>query len=249
MAATKHPVAIVTGAGSGIGRAVALELDRRGCVQVLAGRRMDALRETGQMLSGAWLAKRCDVADPSECDRLVEETAHEFGRVDVLVNNAGDAPLAPIAKHTPDVIKRTFEINALGPAYLIAAFWRVLERQIAGERGADASVRGPCIVNVSSMASLDPFPGFFAYAAAKSALNSMVRSCHKEGQALGVRCFGVAPGAVETEMLRGLFTEAAIPREVTLRPEDVARVVGECVAGDRDEEAGTTIPVRAGVAG
>ncbi len=204
---------------------------------------MDALRHTGALLPSAWLARRCDVADPSECDRLVEETVHECGRLDVLVNNAGDAPLASIAQHTPDVIRRTFEVNALGPAYLIAAFWRVLERQVTSERGADANVRGPCIVNVSSMASLDPFPGFFAYAAAKSALNSMIRSCHKEGHALGVRCFGVAPGAVETGMLRGLFDERAIPTAMTLRPEEVARVVGECVAGKRDAEAGTTIPV------
>jgi NAD(P)-dependent dehydrogenase (short-subunit alcohol dehydrogenase family) len=242
MAATMRLVAIVTGAGSGIGRAVALELDRRGCALVLAGRRLDALRETGQMLSGAWVGKRCDVADPSECERLVEEAAHEFGRLDVLVNNAGDAPRATIAGHTPDVIKRTFEVNALGPAYLIAATWRVFDRQRA------KGWSGGCIVNISSMASLDPFPGFFAYAAAKSALNSMIRSCHKEGQQLGIRCFGVAPGAVETGMLRGLFDETAIPREATLTPEAIARVVGECVVGHRDAEAGTTIPVPSGLA-
>lgn len=256
-------VAIVTGAGSGIGRAVAAELSARGHLVVLAGRRVDALRATGATLRGPWVAKHCDVADPSECDRLVEETSHEYGRLDVLINNAGDAPLASIANHTPDVIKRTFDVNALGPAYLIAAAWRVFERPppIAGgpehvhagtmehERRATSKddVRGQnprrCIVNISSMASLDPFPGFFAYAAAKSAMNSMIRSCHKEGQALGVRCFGIAPGAVETSMLRGLFSELAIPPERTLRPEDVARVVGECVAGARDEESGTTIPV------
>lgn len=257
MPATSHPVALITGAGSGIGRAVALELTRRGFFTVLAGRRLDALRATGAMLPGPWLAKLCDVADPSDCERLVEESAHECGRLDALINNAGDAPLAPISHHTPDVIKRTFDVNALGPAYLIAAFWRVLERRrpaehdarasaplpLPSEHEARASARSPCIVNVSSMASLDPFPGFFAYAAAKSALNSMVRSCHKEGHPLGIRCFGVAPGAVETSMLRGLFDEKAIPLNATLRPEDVARVVGECVAGVRDAEMGTTIPV------
>lgn len=257
MPAPAHPVALITGAGSGIGRAVALELSRQGYLTVLAGRRLKALRETGELLPGPWLAKRCDVADPSECDHLVEESAHECGRLDALINNAGDAPLAPISHHSPDLIKRTFDVNALGPAYLIAAFWRVLERRrlsehdahasasspLPSEHDAQASASSPCIVNISSFASLDPFPGFFAYAAAKSALNSMIRSCHKEGQSLGIRCFGVAPGAVETTMLRGLFDEKAIPPNSTLRPEDVARVVGQCVAGKRDAEMGTTISV------
>ena len=99
------------------------------------------------------------------------------------------------------------------------------------------------MVNVSSMATQDPFPGFFAYAASKAALNLMARSCATEGREHGIRAFAVAPGAVETDMLRAAFGEDVIPREQTLDPDTVARVIVECVTGERDAQNGDTIPV------
>lgn len=238
MPISTRPVAIVTGAGSGIGRAIARVLDASGHALVLAGRRREVLEETGRSLGGEWMARTCDVSQAEECEGLVGECVARFGRLDVLVNNAGEAPLAPIGAHTAEMIRRAFEVNAIGAACLIAAAWRVFERQHRDGLADGTRWAGGCVVNIGSMASLDPFPGFFAYAASKAAMDSMIRSCHKEGAGMGIRCFAIAPGAVETAMLRGLFDESTLPQDAVLEPEDVARVVAECVCGAREGERG-----------
>jgi NAD(P)-dependent dehydrogenase (short-subunit alcohol dehydrogenase family) len=98
-------------------------------------------------------------------------------------------------------------------------------------------------VNVSSIATVDPFPGFFAYAASKAALNLMTASAAKEGANVGIRAFAVAPGAVETPMLRASFDAKAVPPEACLEPESVARVIVACATGLRDADSGRVIPV------
>ena len=168
-------------------------------------------------------------------------TQQAFGRLDGIVSNAGWAPCMPIERHTPEIIRQTFEVNALGPAYLFAAGWKQFHAQNTKDHGAGNKVSGGCIVLVSSMATLDPFPGLFAYAAAKSSLNSMARSALAESSDLGIRCFVVAPGAVETTMLRGVVDRDLLPTERALLPEQVAEVIAECVAGLRDEQVGQTL--------
>lgn len=229
-------VAVVTGAGSGIGRAVAEALSDRGLALVLAGRREPPLRETGARLRGPWEAVVCDVADPASATRLVAAAVARFGRLDVVINNAGVAPSLPVGEHTPEVLREVFAVNALGPANLIVAAWRRFEEQARGGSS------GGCLVNVTSMASVDPFPGFFAYAASKAAANMLITSAHLEAPP-GVRCFAVAPGAVETEMLRKIIGPDRLPRERTLSPETVAAVIVDCVEGRRDAEAGRVIQV------
>jgi NAD(P)-dependent dehydrogenase (short-subunit alcohol dehydrogenase family) len=91
------------------------------------------------------------------------------------------------------------------------------------------------------MATLDPFPGLSAYAASKSALESLTRSIQIEGRAHGIRAFTVAPGAVETEMLRQVVSKEDLSPQRAHDPMDVARVIGECVSGRRDVEMGKTI--------
>ncbi len=229
---TNQPVAIVTGAGSGIGRATASALSAAGYCLALVGRRTEPLEQTAALLSTASLVCAADLRDPGAIVPMISDIALHFGWIDVLVNNAGDAPLASIDRSTPELIDETYRVNAIGPANLIAAVWPHFQQRRSG-----------CIVNVSSMATLDPFPGFFAYAGAKAACNLMARSCAKEGRAIGVRAFAVAPGAVETPMLRKNFSERAIPPRKCLLPEQVAAVILECVLGRRDADNGTTIPV------
>jgi NAD(P)-dependent dehydrogenase (short-subunit alcohol dehydrogenase family) len=234
MNARESPVALITGAGSGIGRATACLLGTHGYRVVLAGRREAPLQETARGLPTAATprVKVADVGDPRQARALVDHTVHEFGRLDVLVNNAGEASLHAIGETTTDILDRSYRVNALGPANAIAAAWPVFARQNSG-----------CIVNVSTIGTLDPFPGFFAYASAKAAMNVMVRSCATEGRAIGVRAFAVAPGAVETAMLRANFDEKRVPSASCLAPDDVARVILECVTGARDAENGRVIVV------
>ncbi len=233
-------VALITGAGSGIGRATALLLAADGWSVALVGRRRQLLEEVATEIGddARVLTIGCDIAVPEHAVGAVEETVERFGRLDALVNNAGYAPLAPIDRTTPEMIEECFGVNAVGPANLIAAAWPVFMRQAMRAGGAEARAT---IVNVSSMATKDPFPGFFAYAAAKAGVNLMAVSCAKEGAAIGVRAFAVAPGAVETPMFRGLFSEQAVGRERTLTPEHVAAVIAQCIRGERDAENGRVI--------
>lgn len=233
MTTTTTPVALVTGAGSGIGRATAILLAARGYDLALTGRRPERLRETAALLgAGRALELPADVADGADAAAIVDRTLDRFGRVDALVNNAGSAPLLPIEAHTPGVLDEVYRTNAIGPAITIARAWPVFKRQRSG-----------CIVNVSTMATIDPFAGFFGYASSKAAVNLMALSCAKEGKAFGVRAFAVAPGAVETQMLRALFPESQLPRSRVMPPERIASVIVECITGDHDDRNGQVIVV------
>lgn len=233
---TETPVAIVTGAGSGIGRAVCGLLANAGYRLSLVGRREEKLQETMSEIDARsaappeMLILSADVTNAQQAMSAVDMTAQQWGRADALINGAGVAPLAAIDRTDEDLLYRTFAVNTFAAAYLIARIWPVFRKQ-----------RGGCIVNISTMGTADPFPGFFAYAAAKSAVESLTRSAVKEGASFGVRAFSVAPGAVETDMLRANFSERQIPRQRTLDPLDVAHVICDCVLGRRDGEAGSTI--------
>lgn len=229
---SSSPVALITGAGSGIGRATAILLASHGYALVLVGRREAPLRETASLAGAAdsALILPADVGDAAQISAAVDAAAERFGRLDALVNNAGYAPLLPIDRTTPDIIERTYRVNAIGPACAIARAWPIFVRQRSG-----------VIVNLSTMGTDDPFAGFFAYAASKAAVNLMARSCAKEGAAHNIRAFAVAPGAVETPMLRALFSEATIPPSACLAPEEVAAVIADCILGRRDADNGRTI--------
>jgi NAD(P)-dependent dehydrogenase (short-subunit alcohol dehydrogenase family) len=239
-----HPIALITGAGSGIGRAVAVMLARHGWGLGLVGRCRERLDETAELCreqgSDAPAAVlSADLADAASPARIMAWVDSTFGRLDCLVNNAGTGELRPIAETTMELLQRTFAVNAFAPALLIAAAWPIFQRQSREEPRANS----PSIVNVSTLGTSDPFPGLSVYAASKSALESYVRSLHNEGGRLGIRAFAVAPGAVETPLLRSVFDEAVIARDRTLKPDDVAQVIVDCILGRRDAEAGRTIRI------
>lgn len=227
------PVAVITGAGSGIGAAAAARLARRGWRLVLAGRDEAKLTAAAGALPCAPDAVRCvptDVADPDSVRALILAADSAFGRLDALINNAGEAFLAPIEKTGTAELERSYAVNALGPAYAIHFAWPIFARQKSGR-----------IINTSTKGTIDPFPGFFAYAAAKSAVNSMARSCAKEGARLGVKAFAVAPGAVETGMLRSMWSPQQLKPDMCLAPDDVAAVIESCAIGARDADNGKTV--------
>ncbi len=239
MTQSLQPVAVVTGAGSGIGRAVALLLAQGGHDVVLAGRTQAPLEEVAGAIetatSGASrsLVIPTDIGRSEEVERLIRTTDQEMGRLDVLINNAGRADLLPIERTDPEIIRHSFEVNAIGPALAIHLAWPIFKRRKSG-----------CIVNVSTAGTHDPFPGFFAYAASKASVNLMAKSAANEGKSIGVRAFSVAPGAVETPMLRGIFNTKTVPTQACLTPEQVGNVILDCVTGRRDGDNGKTILIR-----
>lgn len=236
-----RPVAIVTGAGSGIGRASAAMLGARGFSLVLVGRGREALEATAALGAALGAAQAsvvtADMGEPGSPGRVVSAALGAFGRIDVIVNNAGMAPSEPVASHGWKDLERLYRVNAIGPARLIAEAWETM----ASQHGREGSIAR--VVNVSSMATVDPFPGLTNYAASKAAVNLLTKGCANEGRECGIRAFAVAPGAVETAMLRAIVGEEQLPRSATLRPEQVARVIVACATGERDEENGSVILV------
>lgn len=224
--------ALITGAGSGIGRAVAIALGNSGYALALVGRRREPLEETAE-LTGApeTLVLTADVSKSDEAAAVVADAAAGLEGLSVLVNNAGRGEVVPFAAMTARVWDEAIGVNASSAAYCTIAAWPSL-----------LEARGT-VVNIASMAVYDPFEGFMAYGAAKAAMAHLTVSCAKEGHAAGVRAYCICPGAVETPLLRSAFDESQIPRTATLRPEDVAAVVLACVRNERPGDNGRTIPV------
>jgi NAD(P)-dependent dehydrogenase (short-subunit alcohol dehydrogenase family) len=229
MVEQQGPVAIVTGAGRGIGRAAAVELAGRGYRLALAARSEDQLRQTAER-AGRGVAMVTDVTVPEQAERLVERTVEEFGRIDAVVHCAGLAPAVSAERMSVEQWREVIETNLSSAFYLAHAVWPVFRKQLGG-----------VIVHISSPACRDPFPGFAAYGAAKAGLNLLSLVLAREGQAIGVRVHTIAPGAVETEMFRALASETQWPKERTLDPAEVARVIGACVSGELRHTSGEVI--------
>ena len=222
-------VALITGAGRGIGKAAAIELARRDYVLALAARSPEPLDETARSI-GAAFVHAADVSDAAQVNELIAKTLEKFGRIDAVVHCAGVAPAVTVEQMTDAQWHDVINVNLSSAFYLGRAVWPTFRKQHSG-----------VIVNISSFSSRDPFPGFAAYGAAKAALNVFSLVLAREGREIGVRVHTIAPGAVETEMLRGLLTEQQLPREKTLDPADVARVIAQCLDGDLRHTSGEVI--------
>ena len=225
------PVALITGAGRGIGRAAAVELARAGYDLVLVARTASDLTETAHLAARGTVVP-LDVTDADAVENCVRNTAHEHGRLDAIVHCAGLAPVKSIDEMTVAQWRDVLDTNLSAAFYLCRAAWPHFKTQNSG-----------VIVNISSESSRDPFPGFAAYGAAKAALNLFARSAAREAQAFGARVHTIAPAAVETGMFRQILTPDQYPAEKTLTPEDVARVILQCVRGDLAHTSGEVIYV------
>jgi NAD(P)-dependent dehydrogenase (short-subunit alcohol dehydrogenase family) len=223
------PVAIITGAGRGIGQATAVELSQRGYRIALAARNKEQLEQTLRLVQDGVVIPT-DITQPDEVKRLVDQTLLKFSRIDAVVNNAGFAPMVSIGETSLQQWRDILETNLSAAFYMSRAVWPIFQSQRFG-----------VIVNISSMASRDPFVGLGVYAAAKAGLNMLSQALSREGKELGIRVHTIAPGAVETGMFRELVSKADWPEEKTLRPEDVAAVIGECVCGNLRFTSGETI--------
>jgi NAD(P)-dependent dehydrogenase (short-subunit alcohol dehydrogenase family) len=188
-------VAIVTGASSGLGVTIASVLAEAGADVVLAARRESRLQETLVRVEAhgrRGLVVRADVADPDDCDRLVAAAVAEFGRVDVLINNAGVGAMVPALSQSQKDFRRIIDVNLMGCHWMACAAVRAMD-------GAGA------IVNVSSMLAVTtagtPQAG---YAASKAGLLGLTRDLAQEWTARkGVRVNAVAPGYFASEMTAG----------------------------------------------
>ncbi|GAA1172347.1 glucose 1-dehydrogenase [Ornithinimicrobium humiphilum] len=185
-------VAIVTGASSGLGVAFARALAGAGADVVLAARRVDRLEETAQLVRGTGrraLVHQLDVADPQQCQEVVDAAVAELGSVDVLVNNAGVGTAVPATRETPDQFRGVIDVNLAGCYWMAQACARVMRP-------------GSSIVNVSSVLALTTagLPQA-AYSASKAGLLGLTRDLAQQWTGRrGIRVNAIAPGFFASEM-------------------------------------------------
>ena len=186
-------VAIVTGAGSGIGRAVSLALCRAGWAVALAGRRRDALQATAAAAGGApTLVVPCDVANATDVERLFDETARHFGRVDLLFNNAGTgAPPVPIDELPVEQWQKVVDANLTGSFLCARQAFRHMKRQ---------RPQGGRIINNGSISAHAPRPNSAPYTATKHAITGLTKSLSLDGRPFNIACGQIDIGNAATEM-------------------------------------------------
>lgn len=228
-------VALVTGAGSGMGRAAALAFARTDHDVVLAGRRraeLEAAAQEVEALGRRALVAPTDVIRPEEVEALVATTVAEFGRLDAAFNNAGtEGAFAPITDLTAEQFDATMAVNLRG-------VWLSCKHEMAAMLAAG---RGDAIVNTSSWLAVGAFPGSSIYSASKAALDGMIRALAQEVADRGIRVNNVNPGIIDTPMFRRFADDEAArpfvehtPARRLGTPEDVAdAVVWLCSDGAR----------------
>lgn len=215
-------VAIITGAGRGIGRATALRLAREGYHLTLAARSEDELARVRQLVRRQKvqaIAAPTDVTVPAEVQAMVDATMETFGRVDLLANVAGSTfNHDRLVDLKIDELDAMLNVNVKGVVMTTRAVWPIMRQQRSGG----------VVVNVSSMSARDPFAGFSVYGATKAAVNVLTESLARAGREDNIRLFAVCPGYVETAMLRTLFPE--VPAEKCLTPAEVAEMIAWCAS-------------------
>ncbi len=209
--------AIITGAGSGIGRATAITLANAGYWVVLAGRRGDALDETCD-LAGGGLVVPTDVTDPHQVRRLFERTVAEYGRLDVLFNNAGyNAPMVPLEELPFEELRAVIDINLIGAMLCAGEAMRAMKAQ---------TPQGGRIITTGSLSAHMPRPMTAAYTASKHALTGLTKSLLLDGRPFGITASQIDVGNAATDM-SGYMETGALQADGQRRVEprmDVARV-------------------------
>jgi NAD(P)-dependent dehydrogenase (short-subunit alcohol dehydrogenase family) len=212
----ENKVAIVTGASSGIGKAIAEKFVSEGASVVFSDiNECDVSRFNDK---AAFF--KCDVSKSSEVDNLIKECVDKFGRVDIMVNNAGIGSLGDSLTMTDDVWHKTIEINLSGVFYGIRAAGRVMK-----EKGIKGS-----IINMASILGTVGFNGALAYCASKGGVNQLTKTSALELSKLGIRVNSIAPGFIKTNMTKGVqednnmrhIIEGMTPLGYMGEPDDIA---------------------------
>jgi NAD(P)-dependent dehydrogenase (short-subunit alcohol dehydrogenase family) len=218
-----HRVALVTGAGSGIGRAVALALHKDGFSVVLAGRRLETLRETAEMAGPeGTLPVAADVAQPTQVDALFEAIRNEFGRLDVLFNNAGTgAPGVSFDQISAAQWQAVVDVNLSGAFLCAQGAFRLMKSQ---------QPRGGRIINNGSISAHAPRPNSAPYTATKHAITGLTKSLSLDGRVFDIACSQIDIGNAATEMTERMASgvaqaDGSSKPEPRMNPRHVAEAV------------------------
>jgi NAD(P)-dependent dehydrogenase (short-subunit alcohol dehydrogenase family) len=203
-------VAVITGAGSGIGKGVALALAKTGYAVALAGRRVQALEEVAREAGSEALPVATDVTDPKSVDALFNKTVERFGRVDVLFNNAGTgAPPSPLEEVPFEQWQRVVNTNLTGVFLCTQAAFRQMKTQ---------APRGGRIINNGSISATTPRPHTIAYTATKHAVSGLTKTTSLEGRQYDIACGQIDIGNAATA-LAASFSTGTLQADLSLKPE------------------------------
>jgi 3-oxoacyl-[acyl-carrier protein] reductase len=247
MARLSGKVAVVTGASKGIGAAIAEELAKDGASVIVnysaSGQQAEGVVAKIKAAGGKSKAVRADVSKPAEAKQLIEAAVSEFGKVDILVNNAAVYDFLPLELITEAHFDRMFNLNVKGLLFATQA------------AAAAFGERGGCIINIGSMASQTPPPGSAVYSATKGALDTITKGLAGELGPKKILVNAVLPGPVETEGTQSMadwdqFKSMLVPRTPLGRvgqPRDIATVVSFLASDDAGWITGQIIPAAGGL--
>jgi NAD(P)-dependent dehydrogenase (short-subunit alcohol dehydrogenase family) len=233
--------AIVTGAASGIGLATAMRFGSEGARVLIADLDLDkgnaAADEVRRAGAPDAMAAVCNVAEEAAVERAVDAAIDRFGKIDIVVNNAGLMVFKPIAEQTGDDWLKILNVDLLGAFYFTKqAFLKM--------------TNGGVIVNVSSVHAVETTPLVASYAAAKAALVSLTRSASLEGKSIGIRVNAILPGAVDTPMLWQNPNIKSGVETINLtdvgKPEDIAAAIAYLASDDAKFVDGAAMRVDGG---
>jgi len=244
-------VALITGGGTGIGRAIALGFAREGASVAVAGRRLEKLREVTREIEkggGKGLAMECDVTRARDVERAVKGTVERFGRLNVLVNNAGALSVSTVEGISEEEWDRLMTVNMKGPFLVSRAVLPAFRK--AG---------GGTIVNIGSVLGLYAVKDRAAYCASKGGVTMLTKAMALDHAHEHIRVNCICPSVVETDLVKGVFNEteegqaklkarlATIPLGRLGQPEDVAEMAIFLASEESSWLTGAAIPLDGGV--
>ena len=197
-------IGIVTGGTSGLGRAIALELNKQGAIVGLCGRREKEGNETVSLIEkagGIAFFQKVDITNANEISNFIESVVNKYGKLDLAINNAGIIGKASIiTKYEEEEFNKVYETNVKG-------VWLSMKYQIPQMQKLNKG----SIVNISSVSGLIGFPYNAAYSASKHAVIGLTKSASLEFSHKGIRINAICPGGIETEMLNSIFESTGKP--------------------------------------
>ena len=201
-------VAIVTGGGGAIGRAISQGLAREGAKVVVCDLDLAAAQDTVSLLGPLAVGLQADVSQPADADRMVKEAVRLFGRLDILVNNAGICPRSPVLEMDVAEWDRVLATNLRGMFLCCQAAGRVMRDQGGGK-----------IVNITSGRGVVGMNGSAHYAASKGGVNGLTRTLGLEWAQYGINVNAVGPGITDTPLVRAIHTEEQLTARAAIQPE------------------------------
>jgi NAD(P)-dependent dehydrogenase (short-subunit alcohol dehydrogenase family) len=244
-------VALITGGGTGIGRAIAVAFAREGASVAIAGRRLEKLKDVAAEIEkhdGAALTLQCDVSRAKDAERAINETAQKFGKLNVLVNNAGTLSVSTVDTITEEDWDRVVAVNLKGPFLMSRTALKEFRK-----------VGGGTIVNIGSVLGLVAMKDRAAYCASKGGVTMLTKAMALDHAHENVRVNCICPSIVETELVKGLFDDGeqgrrlkqsrmgTIPLGRFGKPADVAELAVFLASDESSWLTGTAIPLDGGL--